>query len=129
MISSGALPNVTLSRPPIPGPERWASSSVALPINAAVGTTPSTEAPNTTTAEALAASSATATGMNGTSRYGQPSPLVRKRRRENGARAEVTERRRLVHRRDENQVRRLPGEQGGALLGLRRVAVALAHAL
>ena len=41
MISSGALPNVTLSKPPIPGPERAASSSVASPISAAVGMIPS----------------------------------------------------------------------------------------
>ncbi|CAB4345995.1 unannotated protein [freshwater metagenome] len=41
MISSGALPKVTFSRPPIPGPERAASSSVARPISAAVGITPS----------------------------------------------------------------------------------------
>ncbi len=40
MISSGALPKVTLSRPPMPGPERAASSSVARPISAAVGTDP-----------------------------------------------------------------------------------------
>ena len=37
MISSGALPKVTFRRPPIPGPERAASSSVARPISAAVG--------------------------------------------------------------------------------------------
>ena len=43
MISSGALPNVTFSRPPMPGPARCASSSVARPISAAVGTTPSAE--------------------------------------------------------------------------------------
>ena len=35
MISSGALPNVTFSRPPMPGPARCASSSVARPISAA----------------------------------------------------------------------------------------------
>jgi len=29
MMSSGALPKVTLRRPPIPGPDRTASSSVA----------------------------------------------------------------------------------------------------
>ena len=40
MISSGALPKVTLSRPPMPGPERSASSSVARPISAAVGMIP-----------------------------------------------------------------------------------------
>ncbi len=38
--SSGKLPNVTLRRPPMPGPERSASSSVARPISAAVGITP-----------------------------------------------------------------------------------------
>ena len=43
MISSGALPNVTFSSPPMPGPARCASSSVARPISAAVGTTPSAE--------------------------------------------------------------------------------------
>ena len=42
-MSSGALPKVTLSRPPMPGPERAASSSVARPISAAVGMTPSAE--------------------------------------------------------------------------------------
>jgi hypothetical protein len=68
MISSGALPKVTLSRPPMPGPERCASSSVALPMSAAVGTTPSTEAPKTAGAGASAASSTMASGMNGTSR-------------------------------------------------------------
>ena len=47
MISSGALPKVTLSRPPIPGPERAASSSVARPISAAVGMIPSAEAAKT----------------------------------------------------------------------------------
>ena len=41
MISSGALPKVTLSSPPIPGPDLAASSSVASPISAAVGTIPS----------------------------------------------------------------------------------------
>ncbi len=68
MISSGALPKVTLSRPPMPGPERAASSSVARPINAAVGTIPSAEAANTAVAGAPARSSATATGISGTSR-------------------------------------------------------------
>ena len=47
MISSGALPKVTLSRPPMPGPERAASSSVARPISAAVGMIPSAEAAKT----------------------------------------------------------------------------------
>ena len=47
MISSGALPKVTLSRPPMPGPERAASSSVARPISAAVGMIPSAEVAKT----------------------------------------------------------------------------------
>ena len=52
MISSGALPKVTLSSPPMPGPERAASSSVARPISAAVGTIPSAEAAKTAPAAA-----------------------------------------------------------------------------
>ena len=39
MISSGALPNVTFSRPPIPGPVRAAIASVASPMTAAQGIT------------------------------------------------------------------------------------------
>ncbi len=81
MISSGALPNVTFSSPPIPGPLRAASSSVARPISAAVGMTPSADEKNTSAASASANRSATAIGMNGTRTYGQPSPLSRKRRR------------------------------------------------
>ena len=77
MISSGALPKVTLRNPPIPGPDRAASSSVARPINAAVGITPSAEARNTHVAPAWVNSSTTATGINGTSRYGHPSPVIR----------------------------------------------------
>src|SRR3978361_1027803 len=80
MINSGALPKVTLSRPPIPGPERLASSSVALPISAAVGITPSADDAKMSPAPAWARSSAIAIGMNGTRRYGHPSPLNRKRR-------------------------------------------------
>ena len=68
MISSGALPKVTLSRPPMPGPERAASSSVARPISAAVGMIPSAEAAKTRPAEAPASSSATASGISGVSR-------------------------------------------------------------
>ena len=56
MMSSGALPKVTFSRPPIPGPERTASSSVARPMSAAVGMTPSAEAKKVTTAPACASS-------------------------------------------------------------------------
>ena len=72
MISSGALPKVTLSRPPMPGPERAASSSVARPISAAVGMIPSAATTKISPAEACASSSTTASGMNGASRYGQP---------------------------------------------------------
>ena len=68
MISSGALPKVTLRKPPMPGPERAASSSVARPISAAVGMTPSADATKITVAAAWASSSAIAIGMNGTSR-------------------------------------------------------------
>jgi hypothetical protein len=74
MISSGALPKVTLRNPPIPGPDRAASSSIARPISAAVGITPSAEARNTHVGVACTSSSANATGISGTSRYGQPSP-------------------------------------------------------
>ena len=40
MISSGALPNVTFRKPPMPGPVWAARCSVASPITAAVGITP-----------------------------------------------------------------------------------------
>ena len=90
MISSGALPNVTFSRPPMPGPARCASSSVARPISAAVGTTPSAEAKKTRIGSAWARSRTTAMTMNGTSRYGHPDPLNRKRRRLKGSDAAVT---------------------------------------
>ena len=40
MISSGALPNVTFRKPPMPGPVWAAMCSVASPITAAVGITP-----------------------------------------------------------------------------------------
>ena len=63
MISSGALPNVTFRRPPIPGPVRAAIASVASPITAAQGITPSAAAPNTITGLACASSTAIATGM------------------------------------------------------------------
>ena len=39
MTSSGTFPNVTFRRPPMPGPEREARSSVARPSRAAVGMT------------------------------------------------------------------------------------------
>src|SRR3954462_10481413 len=81
MISSGALPKVTLSRPPMPGPLRAASSSVARPISAAVGMTPSAEVRKIAVGLAWAISSATAIGMKGTRRYGHPWLEVRKARR------------------------------------------------
>src|SRR4051794_16738512 len=83
MMSSGAFPNVTFRKPPIPGPERAASSSVARPMSAAVGMTPRAEVMNTSAADACVSSSAMAIGMKGTRTYGQPSPLMRKRRNEN----------------------------------------------
>jgi hypothetical protein len=69
MMISGALPKVTLSRPPIPGPERAASSSVARPINPAGGMTATAETKKIAAAGAWNThSSAMASGMNGTSR-------------------------------------------------------------
>ena len=56
MISSGALPKVTFRRPPMPGPVRAAIASVASPITAAQGITPSAAAPNTITGPACASS-------------------------------------------------------------------------
>jgi len=63
MMSSGALPKVTFSSPPIPGPVRAAIASVASPITAAHGITPSAAAPNTSVGDACASSTAIATGM------------------------------------------------------------------
>ncbi len=59
MISSGALPNVTLRRPPTPGPDCAASSSVARPIRAAVGITPMAAVKKIAVSGALARSSTT----------------------------------------------------------------------
>jgi hypothetical protein len=80
MINSGAFPNVTFRNPPMPGPERAASSSVARPMRAAVGMTPSADAAKIGTGSAWTSSSTIATGISGTSRYGQPSPDNRKER-------------------------------------------------
>ena len=68
MISSGALPKVTLRKPPMPGPDRAASSSVARPISAAVGITPSADVTKISVALACESSSTIAIAMNGTSR-------------------------------------------------------------
>ena len=65
--SSGRLPNVTLSRPPMPGPARSARCSVASPMSAAVGITPIAETAKISAAPACTSSSATATGMKGSS--------------------------------------------------------------
>ena len=51
-----------------PGPDRSASSSMASPIRAAVGTMPMAEVPKMSPASALARSRMIASGMNGTSR-------------------------------------------------------------
>ena len=64
MISSGALPKVTLSSPPMPGPVLAAIASVASPITAAQGITASAAAPKMSTGlSTCASSSAIAIGM------------------------------------------------------------------
>jgi hypothetical protein len=78
MISSGALPNVTFRKPPIPGPDLAATSSVARPMSAAVGITPAAAAKKMRLADAWVSSRTIASGMAGTSRYGQPCALRRK---------------------------------------------------
>src|SRR5690242_16204885 len=128
MISSGALPNVTFNRPPMPGPARWASSSVARPISAAVGTTPSAEEKNTMIGSASSWSRTIAMTMNGTSRYGQPCPLSRKERRSvfealaSLTAAEDTDRGRW------EVGESLTGQQVGALARLGRVALCVLDA-
>ena len=79
MISSGALPKVTLSKPPMTLPERSASSSVARPIIAAGGIRATAETKKTTVAETSARSTITAAGISGESRYGQLSAPGRRR--------------------------------------------------
>ena len=81
MISSGALPKVTLSRPPIPGPERAASSSVARPISAAVGMIPSAEAAKTTVAGAPRARGRPRSGSAASAGRASPSASGRRTRR------------------------------------------------
>ena len=68
MISSGALPNVTFSRPAIPGPDRVESASVASLIRAAAGITASAEAKNTSTGGPPSSFRRSAAGAN-TLRY------------------------------------------------------------
>ena len=63
MISSGKLPKVTFKRPPMPGPERAASCSVASPITAAVGITPRAALKKMSADDAFARSRAIAIGM------------------------------------------------------------------
>ena len=64
MISSGALPNVTFSRPATPGPDRAESSSVASLISAAAGTIANAEEKNTSVGAAWVSFSARAAGTN-----------------------------------------------------------------
>jgi hypothetical protein len=73
--SSGKFPKVTFRSPPTPGPERAASSSVAFPISAAVGTIPSAAATKIAVALACVSSSRIAAGIRGTRMYGHPSTL------------------------------------------------------
>ena len=117
MMISGALPKVTLSRPPIPGPERAASSSVARPIMAAVGMTPSADVAKIADAPAPATSRAIAIGMNGTSRYGQPLP---NRNRVTAGLAAGQDRRALLGLGD------VPAGRGDALRVFLRLGVAAA---
>src|SRR5215510_1609154 len=63
MISSGALPKVALSNPPIASPVRVASCSVDITISRAIGTIASAAEKNNTGARTCACSSATETGM------------------------------------------------------------------
>src|SRR5215213_10383369 len=65
----------------VTGVQTCALPIFARPISAAVGITPSAELKKMTVGETCARSSAIASGMNGTSRYGQPLLLSRKRRR------------------------------------------------
>src|SRR5262249_25563957 len=64
IISSAALPNVALSKPPMPGPVRSARCSVALPIYPARGTMAPAEAAKTSTGLACSSSRTRPSGMN-----------------------------------------------------------------
>jgi hypothetical protein len=55
MISSGALPKVALTKPPMPGPVCSASCSVDSPISHASGISAAAETRKTTTSPALVA--------------------------------------------------------------------------
>ncbi len=63
MISSGALPNVAFSRPPMASPVREASCSVDTTISRAMGMMESAAEKNSTGAGTCTRSSATDTGM------------------------------------------------------------------
>ena len=80
MIISGALPNVTFSRPPMPGPERAASSSVERPISAAVGITPGAEEKKIERRAGAGDVERDRDRDERDEQYGHPSPLIRKRR-------------------------------------------------
>src|SRR3954468_23662134 len=79
MISSGALPKVTLRSPPMTLPERSASSSVARPIIAAGGIRAIAETKKITAAGAPTRSTTIAAAISGESRYGQLSAPIRRR--------------------------------------------------
>lgn len=64
MISSGAFPKVTFSKPAIPGPDRSESCSVASLISAAAGITASADEPKTSAADACPSFRPSASGMN-----------------------------------------------------------------
>ena len=68
MMSSGKFPNVTFRKPPMPGPDRAASSSVAFPMSAAGGMTAIADATKTATSLVPASSSTMAIGIAGVSR-------------------------------------------------------------
>src|SRR5262245_53789040 len=75
MISSAALPNVALSRPPTPSPSRVASCSVACPIQPASGTIASADAAKIARCRSGAShSSASVIGTNTSSQLMPTSP-------------------------------------------------------
>ncbi len=69
MISSGALPNVAFSRPPIASPVRVAICSVDSTMSRAIGRIASAAEKKSTGACACACSSASDAGMNANSQY------------------------------------------------------------
>ena len=82
MISSGALPNVTFSRPPMPGPGA-VRELLGRPAHQRRGRHHAERGgeEDDDRGRRPSWSSTIATAMNGTSRYGQPCPLSRNCRR------------------------------------------------